>query len=1303
MRRPVIAALALLTVLAGATPAAAAPAGTAAAPNALKVAGQAADALVGSPHPALSWAPRDSRRGEAQSAYQIKVSDHGLVWDSGRVASDASTGVAYAGPALLADHTYSWSVRTWNRRGQASPWSRQQRFDVGPMAVGDWSASWLRVPDGALARRTFDVTKTVARARLYLAAQGLAEPHLNGAVVAPERLLDSSVTDYAKRVLYRSFDVTGQIRRGSNALGVMASQGQFYAPPTFLAQLSLTYADGSRAVIGTDGSWRSAAGPVVRADFYYGETWDARKQIAGWDTPSFDASGWAAVAEYAPVAKPASLAQGRPVTAADETACCGWSRAALVDGIDRSVDGSQGYHSATAASADSTKWVQVDLGTSQAVKSLTLFPARPTNDPAGDFPGAGFPVRYAVQISDDADFTNARTLVDRTAADQPNPGVTPVSIPVDGQGRYVRVTATKLPCRDTSCTFRLAELSLYGANPALTFGLSRLEADVSPPTRIVSTLEPVRVTTPAAGVQVYDFGQNYTGQVTLRASAPAGTTAVITKGELLDSAGRVTTSNISFNDGEPPRQQDRYIFDGSGEQTWMPRLNYAGFRYAEVTGLPAGTGLTVTAAVIHTDVAPAGTFSTSDPLLNRIQDALVRTQLNNLQGMPLDCPTREKRGWLGDAGDTEAEAMANLDMQSLYAKWLADIRTSANSNGSIPSVSPDQGEGDRFFTDPAWATAYPQIVWDSYQQYGDPTVLRDNYDSVKRWVDYLATISDSRHIVRNAPGSWGDDWLSTVSTPHVYFQTLFYLLDSRRLADMATVLGHADDAANYRRLAGEITAGFTAEFFDPATDTYGAGTQLAYAMPLAIGIVPAGHEQAVLRKLVQDIVAHGNHVTTGFVGTTFVYQALGKYDRNDIALAISQRTDFPSFGYMLANGPGTIWEKWTNSSAADGTSSKDHIGLAGSIGQWYYEQLAGIRRESAGWRTLTLAPSVVGDLTRVNGSQDTVRGKVVSSWRRSGSTLTYHAVVPVGSTATIELPLLGGPNSTVREGDRVIWRAGRPAGTVPGLTVGGAAGKVLTMTAGSGDYTFTVTPPATPVTALTVTSAGDNPSPITAGHRGDVSVLVEGSSTGGGNARLSAEVPAGWTAEPAPAAVPLRPSTTATLASLRLTVPAGTPGGTYPVTVTARAPDGTRATATINVIVFGAWPAGATAAASSFHEPNMVDGATRTYEPRNALDADPATFWNDNTENQYPDTLTITAATAVPLTGVGLSSHRDGVLTAFDVQTWDGATWTTQATITGNTATNRWIPFRAPVTTTQVRVVVNGSQNLYSRVAELTP
>jgi alpha-L-rhamnosidase len=1271
---------------------------TAEAPSTLKVAGQAADALVDSPAPTLSWAPHDSRRGAVQSAYEIKVLDVSTVrrpvWDSGRIASDESAGIAYAGPALSADHTYEWTVKTWNGRGPASPWARAERFDAGPMTARDWSAAWLRVNDGALARRSFELPRTVVRARLYLAAQGLAEPHLNGALVEPDRVLDSSVTDYAKRVVYRAFDVTHQLHRGTNVLGVLAGQGQAAGKPTFVAQLSVTYTDGSKTVISSDASWRTAAGPVTRDDFYLGESWDARKQTAGWDTASFNADGWAAALVYAPVSRPTSLALGRPVTALDETACCGWSRAALTDGVDLSTDQSEGYHSATAATADSTKWVQADLGSSQAVRSVTLFPAHPTNDPAGDFPGAGFPVRYRVQISDDPGFGAATTLVDRTDADQPNPGTTPVSLPAGGQGRYVRVTATKLACRDTSCTFRLAELGVYGANPELSFGLTRLAADSTPPSRIVGTLRPVKTTTPAAGVRVYDFGQNYVGQVTLRAAAPAGTTAVITKGELLDANGRVSTANISFRPEDPVRQQDTYTFDGSGTQTWMPRLNYAGFRYAEVTGLSAGSAVTVTAAVIHNDVAAAGSFRTSNPLLDQIQGALVQTQLNDLQGMPLDCPTREKRGWLGDAGDTDVEAMANLDLQSLYAKWLGDIRTSANADGSVPSVAPDQGEGSRFPTDPAWGTAFPQVVWDSYVQYGDASVVRDNYDSVKRWVDYLATISDSDHIVTNAPLSWGEDWLATVGTPHVYFQTLFYLLDSQLLGKMAAVLGNSADATRYTQLAAAIQAGFTARYRDATPDT-----QLAYAMPLALGIVAPDREQLMLGKLIQDIVAHDNHVTTGFVGTTFVYQALGKYHRNDIALAVAERTDGPSFGYMLAKGPGTIWEKWTNSAAADGTSSKDHIGLAGSIGQWYYQQLAGIQPGTPGWRAFTLAPSVVGDLTHVTASQDTVRGKVVSSWTRSGSTLTYHAAVPVGSTAAIALPLLAGAGSTVREGGRVVWSAGRPVQDDPGLTVGQATGGVLSLRAESGDYTFTVTAPRTAVTSVTVISGG-NPAPIAPGHAADLKLLVEGSSTRGGSAEITAAVPAGWTFESRPADLPLTAAPTATLATAHLTVPAGTPGGSYPVTVRVTAGQAVSST-TIDVLVFGGWPAGATASASSFHAPNVVGDAERTYVPSNAIDGNPATFWNDDTADEYPDTLTVTAPSAVSLTGVGFGSFPDGVPTAFTVQTWDGSQWVTQATIAGNTAVYRWIPFAGAVSTDRVRVVVTAAQNVFSRIAEL--
>ena len=1306
------AVLAAVLTLPTAVPAASAaqhrppgPASTALAPTGLRIDGQGPGLPAGESRPTLSWTLNDAGRAETQTAYEVRLGSGPTGgWDSGRVASENSTDVGYTGPALSSDRTYTWSVRTWNREGEASPWSAPTSFDTGLLEPSDWSAWWLQVDDGALVRGDVRITKPVARARLYFAAQGIVEPHLNGARVDPSEVLDSSVTDYQSRVLYRDLDVTAQLHQGSNALGFMAGKGQFSGRPTFVAQLDVTYTDGTRAVFGTDPSWRTTAGPVTGDDFYYGETYDARRAVTGWDAAGFDDSGWAGAHAVAPASHPLSLAQGKPVTSLDATVCCGWSPSALTDGIDGSTDASQGYHSAIESTADTAKWVQTDLGTDQRIRQIRLFPARPTNDPAGDFEAAGFPVRYLVQVSDDPTFATATTVADRTDADQPSPGTAPVVLETDATGRYVRVTATVLRCIGTSCTFRLAELGVYGAHPAVGYSaLTRLQADTTPPTEVVQTLSPVKQTRPAAGKRVYDFGKDVTGWVTVTAAQPSGTTVDIKKGEILDPSGEVSTANISFSAGDPPRQTDHYTFSGTGTESYAPHFNYSGFRYAELTGLPDDAQVTVTAQVEHTDVATTGQFSTSNPLLNSIQDAVAQTQLNDLQSIPLDCPTREKHGWLGDAADSDIEAMSNYDMQSFYAKWLGDVVTSINPDGSIPSVAPANGGQSSWATDPAWGTAYPQIIWDSYTQYGSTQPITANYAHVKAWVDYLGTISDADHIVVDSPTSWGDDWVASVSTPHDYFQTGFSYLDTTLLAKMAAVIGNTADARHYSALAEQIAAGFTKHYFDPATGVFGTGTQLSYALPLVFGLVPAGREQTTADRLVQDITAHDDHLTTGFVGTTLVFQALGATGRNDVALAVAERTDYPSFGYMLSQGPGTIWEKWPNSSAPDGTSSKDHIGLGGSIGQWFYQQLAGIQPGStgSGYRTLTLAPSVVGDLTSASGRQQTARGTVVSSWQRSGSTLTYHAVVPVGATATIRLPLLGGAQSTVREGGRTVYAAGHREQSDPGLTTGRATDQVLTLTAGSGDYTFTVTPPKAPFTRLSVTAS--QPTPITAGGSGDITAVVEGRSTRGGSAVVGATVPAGWSATATPASVPLTPATSDVHATLRVTVPSGTAGGVYPVTVTVRAPDGTVAKAELQVSVFGRWPDGTTVSASSEHAPNVVNGATRTYVATNAIDGDPATFWNDDTFGQFPDTLTVSAPSAVPLTGVGFASISDGVPTAFTVQTWDGTQWVTQADVSGNTALYRWIPFAAGVTTTQVRLVVTGTQDGYTRVAELTP
>jgi alpha-L-rhamnosidase len=1170
MRVVLAAGLALaLTTAAPGTAAAGVDGAAPGPPVELRVDGWPDDGVVGQASPTLSWVTTDGDRGDGQSAYQVRVTDgegRGL-WDSGKVASAASTRVAYGGAPLTSDATYAWRVRVWDRSGAPSRWSSSQ-FATGLLDPGDWTASWLETGEGALVRHDFVVGRRVARAWLYVASQGIFEPHLDGRLIS-DHVRDSTWTDWTARSLYRSFDVTDRLQPGSHALGAMLSQGGIRdgaEPVRFVAQLNIHYQDGSSEVVSTDNTWRTAAGPVTVADPYLGERYDARNEPRGWDRPGFDDTVWQPAKVAAPVVSTSpNLAAGSAVSAKDSTDCCGWSKAALVDGLEQSAEGSQGYHSASGSGPDDAKWVQVDLGKSQRFDEVTLFPAHPTNDPAGDFPGIGFPVRYRVDASDDPTFATATTVVDRTGADQPNPRTEAVRIPADTTARYLRVTATRLSNEYSGTySFRLAELSVRGNLEQPGYTLGTLMADPTPPMRVVRTVAPVRTTSPAPGVTQYDFGQNFSGWVRIKGAAPSGTAVNIFKGELLDAAGRVTTRNIGFSDSEGPRQTDRYTFRGDDTETYEPRFVYSGFRYAEISGLPAGAGLEVEARVVHTDVESTGEFRSSSSVLNGIQEAVRQTQLNNLHGLPEDCPTREKKGWLGDAAGTSAEAMANFGMDDVYRKWLADIATSQAADGSVPSVAPSTQYPGVYKTDPAWGSAYPTVTWEHWQRYGDVSVLREHYDGIRRWVDYLATIADTDHIVVRPPVSYGADWMSLESTPPEYFHTGFYYRDARVVADMATVLGKGEDAARYAGLADEIAAGLNKRFYKAATGTYANGSQFAQALPLTLGIVPAGGAQKVLDGLILDIAEHDFHLTTGFVGTQPVFRALDAYGRNDIALRIAERDDYPSFGYMVKQGPGTIWEKWPDSRVGDGTSSKDHIGLGGAIGEWFYTGLAGIEPTSPGYRTFALNPSPVGDLKSARGQVSTPYGPIVSDWKHQQDRFDYRATVPFGTTATVTIPLVGGPGSAVTEGSTTIFADGHATEEVPGLTVVGSSSTSVTVRAGSGSYAFAVRPAGPADTELSIMSSPQ----VNSGTA--VVAVVTSRSNRAGTGHVVVDAPVGFQATATPATFTLAATNqpVATRIDVQLSADADIAPGNYPVTVTASAP-GADPVSTISTVHVG--------------------------------------------------------------------------------------------------------------------------------------
>jgi alpha-L-rhamnosidase len=275
--------------------------------------------------PRLSWRIESDGRGIVQSAYEIRVarSERGLgakgdrVWESGKVDSDESIHRPYGGPALESGRRYHWQVRVWDGTGKASAWSASAWWEMGLLSPTDWKASWIEpgLPEDVtksgpspMLRREFELGGAVARARAYVTSHGLYEMHLNGRRVG-DHLFTPGWTSYNKRLQYQAYDVTALLKKGKNAVGVALGNGWYrgnlpggvdrrnvYGERlALLLQLEVTYEDGRQEVVGTDPAWKAATGPILMAEIYHGETYDARLEKPGWAAPGFDDRGWSAV------------------------------------------------------------------------------------------------------------------------------------------------------------------------------------------------------------------------------------------------------------------------------------------------------------------------------------------------------------------------------------------------------------------------------------------------------------------------------------------------------------------------------------------------------------------------------------------------------------------------------------------------------------------------------------------------------------------------------------------------------------------------------------------------------------------------------------------------------------------------------------------------------------------------------------------------------------------------------------------------------------------------------------------------
>ena len=1002
---------------------------------------------IDTPNPRLSWVMTSDQRGEKQTGYQVLVAssaealakDQGDLWDSGNVDSDQSILVPYAGKELTSRQQCFWKVRVWDGRGQASPWSEPASWSMGLLKPEDWqakwigldpkrepspldSAQWIWFPEGEPAtsapagiryfRRSFALPsdRTIAKAMLNLGADEGCEVWVNGKKAGTGKLLN--------------LDIAPLLQSGTNILAIAAANAR-PSPAGLIASLRVEYSEGAPEIINSDAQWKCHS-----------------EKVKNWEAAALDETGWTrakALGAYgmAPWGD-FILTEGRRLPARylrkefevekkiarATVSVCG------LGFFDLHVNGKRvsdqlmnpalsDYRKAayylTFDITDSLKSGRNALG---VVLGNGRFFAPRLHTPAPTVHYGNPQLRLQTDITYQ-DGTSQQIVSDDTWT-VTDKGPIRANNEYDGEEYDARM---EMPGWDQvgfdETKWSKAELVKTSTTVLL--------AQMMEPMRVTEVLKPIAITSPKPGVTIVEFGQNIYGTVRLKASAPQGTEVRMVSAYSLLPDGTLKTA-----DNRRAKATEVYTFKGDGVETWSPRFKGQGFRRIQVTGFPGTpTADNFEGLVIHTDSKPVGEFTCSNELINRIHLAQRWGMRMYLRSAPLDPDRDERQAWLGDpAKDAESEAF-NFNVATFYAKWMDDVRRSQRGNGTIPDISMNWAWGSGV----EWPSVFTIIPDWFVDFYGDQRVVATQYEAMKQWVEAIRQLNQQPDgTIKGGPyGDWCD--AATMdgkcsdggSTSRSLIATAYHYNNYRIMERAAKRLNKPEDAKFFAEQADRLRTIFNNAFFDPATNTYQSKTQCAYLLPLTFGLVPEEHKQAVIAKLVEDImVKNEGHLSVGLIGMQWLMQTLTDCGHPEVAWTIASQTTRPSWGYMISKGATTIWERWDCDTRGPGMNSEALLIQAGNLDAWFYQTLAGINydRQQPGFKNIILRPYPVGDLTWVKAHLDSSYGRIASHWERKGDHFTWNITVPANTTATVYVPA---------KDAAAVTESGKPASKAEGV------------------------------------------------------------------------------------------------------------------------------------------------------------------------------------------------------------------------------------------------------------------------------
>jgi alpha-L-rhamnosidase len=992
-----------------------------------------------SPH--LSWQSDNTERNWKQAAYEVLVasSDGGLraakadVWDSGKVDSGGSVGIAYHGPALESRKRYFWKVRVWDAAGQVSESAEAAWWEMGLLHTADWKAKWIRwknpeqdadrqgirwiwvagedalavVPKTAATfRLPVDLSERAKNAVLLLATRGDFVAKVNGHEVdAKERWGSFDRRDISDELVVgkNSIEITVTApeapERGPNA-------GAKTTTAALAALVKITRSNGSIVRFPTNQEWKVSLEKTSQ--------WQSA-QVVGELTDK-------RLGDPGQLPQPAAyLRRTLPLSKHLQSArlyvtALGSYRVFL--------NGSQvGGDVLTPDFTDYRKRVlyQVYDVTHSLVNGNNVVSALLGDGWYGSgltWVGMHFfppPDRLLAQLElAYADGSHDTVVTDESWKAAASPILRSDIYAGEVYDARLEQSGWEKPGFDDS------KWKSAGVADAPAIAVS---SQITAPDRVIALLHPKSVTPVANGAYIFDMGQNMVGWTTLKVKGAAGTRVRLRFAEILNPDGTIYTANLRNADAT-----DVYILRGGDQETFTPHFTFHGFRYVEVTGYPGTPPRDAIEGDVVSSVSgdPVAKLATSNNLVNQMWSIGIWGQRGNFLSIPTDCPQRDERlGWMGDAGVFWRTGSYNFDIAAFSQKFIQDIVDAQTTQGAFTNVSPNTlpfggggTEGTAAWNEgmvgaPGWGDAGVIVPWTTWVQYGDKAAIEENWEAMQRWMQFIQSRNPDFLRTKGVGPNFAD-WLAPDEhTNKDLLATAYWALIANMMSQMAHAVGKEADAKHYDDVVENIRAAFQKAYIKDDGEV-GTGTQTSYVVALYTKMAPQALQPLLVDKLVKDIEARNWHLSTGFLGTPFLLFTLADHGRSDVAYRLLLNDTYPSWGYMLSKGATTWWERWNGDTGDPAMNSYNHYAF-GSVIAWVYRYAAGIDTtlDAPGFKEIVVHPHLDARMTSARVEYDSIYGKIISDWKGTAAgPFSLRVTIPANTSARVFLPAIVGANLT---------------------------------------------------------------------------------------------------------------------------------------------------------------------------------------------------------------------------------------------------------------------------------------------------